>query len=188
MTAAFVPGSGERGDARRGVRMQGSTGWFGLRPRKSFAGGLSAASLATARNDAPPLAANHSIANNPGKSYGPRARGHMSAPLRPCSRANSPRTRSPDRERCDSRRLPIDSRPATLPSSLSAWTRMPSAVASSSRSAASSRGAWGVVLVSALLFSPYFLYRLERGQADVNTKWCRFDSHEMASRLSFLLW
>jgi hypothetical protein len=43
------------------------------------------------------------------------------------------------------------------------------------------------VTTSALLFSPYFLYRLERGQADVNAEWWRFDSHEMASRLAFFL-
>lgn len=43
------------------------------------------------------------------------------------------------------------------------------------------------VTTSALLFSPYFLYRLERGHADVNAEWWRFDSHEMASRLAFFL-
>jgi hypothetical protein len=40
---------------------------------------------------------------------------------------------------------------------------------------------------TALLFSPYFLYRVERGQADVNSDWWRFDSHEMASRLAYFL-
>jgi hypothetical protein len=40
---------------------------------------------------------------------------------------------------------------------------------------------------NALLFSPYFLYRLERGRADANAKWWRFDGYEMASRLSFFL-
>jgi hypothetical protein len=43
------------------------------------------------------------------------------------------------------------------------------------------------VTTSALLFSPYFLYRVERGEADVNSQWWRFDSHEMASRLAYFL-
>ncbi|MEO8183492.1 MAG: DUF1592 domain-containing protein, partial [Deltaproteobacteria bacterium] len=40
---------------------------------------------------------------------------------------------------------------------------------------------------NALLFSPYFLYRLERGQADPSSRWWRFDSYEMASRLAYFL-
>ena len=40
---------------------------------------------------------------------------------------------------------------------------------------------------NALLLSPYFLYRLERGQADPSSKWWRYTSHEMASSLAYFL-
>jgi hypothetical protein len=40
---------------------------------------------------------------------------------------------------------------------------------------------------NAILFSPHFLYRVERGSADPSSRWWRFDSHEMASRLAYFL-
>lgn len=40
---------------------------------------------------------------------------------------------------------------------------------------------------NALLESPYFLYRSERGEADPSSKFWRFTSHEMAWRLSYFL-
>jgi hypothetical protein len=40
---------------------------------------------------------------------------------------------------------------------------------------------------NAMLFSPHFLYRVERGQVDPSSRWWRFDSHETASRLSYFL-
>jgi hypothetical protein len=39
----------------------------------------------------------------------------------------------------------------------------------------------------ALLLSPYFLYRLERGQADPSAKWWRYTSHELAGSLAYFL-
>jgi hypothetical protein len=40
---------------------------------------------------------------------------------------------------------------------------------------------------NALLSSPYFLYRMERGEPDGSSRWWSFDSHEMASRLAYFL-
>jgi hypothetical protein len=40
---------------------------------------------------------------------------------------------------------------------------------------------------NALLLSPYFLYRLERGEPDSNTTFWRYTGYEMASRLSYFL-
>ncbi len=40
---------------------------------------------------------------------------------------------------------------------------------------------------NALLLSPYFLYRLERGQPDAGSKWWRYSSHELASSIAYFL-